>query len=65
MAKRRNPLLFRHRALISYVTNGMLVNGKRITSNTELGIKVNDTLQFGNFEFLVTFLMQVWEWSRE
>ena len=35
-------------------TNGTLVNGKRIVSNTEIEIKVNDTLQFGNSEFLVT-----------
>lgn len=35
-------------------TNGTLVNGKRIASNTEIEIKENDTLQFGNSEFLVT-----------
>ena len=33
----------------------MLVNGKKIASNTEFEIKVNDTLQFRNSEFLVTF----------
>lgn len=35
-------------------TNGTLVNGKRIVSNTKIEIKANDTLQFGNSEFLVT-----------
>ena len=35
-------------------TNGTIVNGKRIASNTEIEIKVNDTLQFGNSEFILT-----------
>lgn len=35
-------------------TNGTLVNGKRIASNTEIEIKANDTLQFGNSEFILT-----------
>lgn len=35
-------------------TNGTLVNGKRIASNTEIEIKANDTLQFGNSEFVLT-----------
>lgn len=35
-------------------TNGTLVNGKRIASNTEIEVKANDTLQFGNSEFVLT-----------
>ena len=34
-------------------TNGTIVNGKRIEPNTEIVINANDTLRFGNSEFLV------------